>query len=65
MVNRQKCFISFPESKAASAMRANPGRESIDKGIRQDKKICPDCGVQMVRLGSCFSCPACGYGGCS
>ncbi|MBU8933765.1 MAG: hypothetical protein KOO62_07135 [candidate division Zixibacteria bacterium] len=25
---------------------------------------CPDCGSGMVRLGSCFSCPACGWGSC-
>ena len=26
--------------------------------------ICPDCGVTLIRLGSCFSCPACGFGSC-
>ena len=26
---------------------------------------CPDCGAGMVRLGTCFSCPLCGFGGCS
>jgi len=26
---------------------------------------CPDCGVGLVRLGHCFTCPVCGYGGCS
>ncbi|HHI03183.1 MAG: hypothetical protein DRP51_08505 [Candidatus Zixiibacteriota bacterium] len=25
---------------------------------------CPDCRIRMVRLGNCFSCPLCGYGGC-
>lgn len=25
---------------------------------------CPDCGLGMVRLGSCMSCPSCGYGSC-
>ena len=25
---------------------------------------CPDCGGGMVRLGSCFSCPSCGYQNC-
>ncbi len=25
---------------------------------------CPDCGSGMVRLGTCFSCPACGFGSC-
>ena len=26
---------------------------------------CPDCGVGLIRLGHCFTCPVCGYGGCS
>jgi hypothetical protein len=26
---------------------------------------CPECGSGMVRLGSCFSCPSCGYQACS
>jgi len=25
---------------------------------------CPDCGHGMVRLGGCFSCPACGFSSC-
>jgi len=25
---------------------------------------CPDCHVRLIRLGACFSCPVCGYGGC-
>jgi hypothetical protein len=25
---------------------------------------CPDCGAGMVRLGLCFTCPLCGFGGC-
>jgi hypothetical protein len=34
-----------------------------------DRKIlsgpqCPECRMVMVRLGGCFSCPACGYGSC-
>jgi len=26
---------------------------------------CPDCGSGMVRTGSCFNCPSCGFGTCS
>ena len=25
---------------------------------------CPDCGNGLVRLGGCFSCPACGFSSC-
>ena len=33
--------------------------------IPQESNSCPDCLVRLVRLGNCFSCPLCGYGGCS
>ena len=26
--------------------------------------VCPDCGIKLVRLGCCFSCPRCGFGSC-
>ena len=29
-----------------------------------DAATCPDCSSGMVRLGTCFSCPVCGWGGC-
>jgi hypothetical protein len=25
---------------------------------------CPECNGAMIRLGTCFSCPVCGYGSC-
>ncbi len=25
---------------------------------------CPDCGQGMVRQGTCFQCPVCGYSSC-
>ena len=25
---------------------------------------CPECGVTLVRYGTCFSCPLCGLGSC-
>ncbi len=30
----------------------------------QNAATCPDCGTGMVRLGTCFSCPTCGWGSC-
>lgn len=30
----------------------------------QNAATCPDCGSGMVRLGTCFSCPSCGWGAC-
>lgn len=26
--------------------------------------FCPDCGMELIRLGACFACPTCGFGGC-
>jgi hypothetical protein len=37
--------------------------QSHDYAVR-NVATCPDCGAGMVRLGSCFSCPVCGFGGC-
>ena len=30
----------------------------------QNAATCPDCGGGMVKMGSCFSCQSCGFGGC-
>ena len=26
--------------------------------------FCPDCGMELIRLGACFTCPTCGFGSC-
>ncbi|PKK82753.1 MAG: hypothetical protein CVT49_12175 [candidate division Zixibacteria bacterium HGW-Zixibacteria-1] len=39
-------------------------RPEEDKSAMAVGHACPDCGVGLVRLGACFSCPSCGYGGC-
>nr|MBN2278883.1 hypothetical protein [candidate division Zixibacteria bacterium] len=40
-------------------------KEPIRREIRFDSNlVCPDCGVSLVRLGTCFTCPRCGFGGC-
>ena len=38
-----------------------PGSEEI---YYLNSGTCPECSGAMVRLGSCFSCPVCGYGSC-
>lgn len=35
----------------------------LDAGTEENIS-CPDCGVRMIRLGTCFSCPICGFGSC-
>jgi predicted RNA-binding Zn-ribbon protein involved in translation (DUF1610 family) len=38
---------------------------AIDKrdGLISDI-FCPDCGMELIRLGACFACPTCGFGSC-
>jgi ribonucleoside-diphosphate reductase alpha chain len=44
-----------------------PRPEHADQGVRHpDAPICMQCGVQMIRAGSCHACPSCGStSGCS
>jgi hypothetical protein len=37
---------------------------SLDSCCFFNAGTCPDCGSGTVRLGSCLSCPACGYESC-
>jgi hypothetical protein len=39
-------------------------RRSGDSCSYLNAGTCPDCGLGMVRLGTCMSCPSCGYGSC-
>ncbi|MBK7141569.1 MAG: hypothetical protein IPH75_05775 [bacterium] len=43
--------------------QSNAGR-SGDSCRYSNAGTCPDCGLGMVRLGTCMSCPSCGYGSC-
>jgi hypothetical protein len=38
--------------------------QSIEECQYHNAGTCPDCGAGMVRLGVCYSCPACGWGSC-
>jgi hypothetical protein len=38
-----------------------PGSEEV---YYLNSGTCPECSGGMVRLGTCFSCPVCGYGSC-
>ena len=46
---------------------AGRSRPSTSRPVRQsDAPMCMQCGVQMVRAGSCHACPSCGNtSGCS
>lgn len=56
-------------SVSAGRKRADRGRLSLACGIVHraeiaGRNVCPDCGIRLIRLGSCFTCPVCGWGGC-
>jgi hypothetical protein len=49
------------------SFEAEPSSQWPSRFYSEDKTghaCCPDCGGGMVRLGSCFSCPSCGYQSC-
>jgi len=56
-------------SELAASMEPGSGRSSAVPGPRvqhSDAPYCMQCGVQMVRAGSCHACPSCGTtSGCS
>lgn len=41
-------------------------RQSIPISITgvRGARSCPECGGRLVRLGMCFTCLSCGWGGC-
>ena len=66
MIHNDTRFVSL-EVPAADFERNefSYNRPEEDKSaIAVTADTCPDCGVGLVRLGACFSCPSCGYGGC-
>ncbi len=52
-------------TESAAITPAAVALPSIDKtdGIITDI-FCPDCGMELIRLGACFACPTCGFGSC-
>ncbi len=40
------------------------GRRRFDECCYPNAGTCPDCTGAMIRLGTCFSCPSCGYQSC-
>ena len=48
-----------------SAFAYNPVPLADEECCYQNAATCPDCGSGMQRLGTCFSCPSCGWGSCS
>ncbi|MCP4706391.1 MAG: hypothetical protein GY865_17470 [candidate division Zixibacteria bacterium] len=57
-------FIFLDSEIKKTAVSSNQISKKSDMSISQKSNSCPDCQIKLIRLGSCFSCPLCGYGGC-
>lgn len=60
MMNLKKDDFSFssePVVPPAAFSESDNGRPAVPFN-------CPECGVLLVRFGTCFSCPLCGLGSC-
>ena len=54
-----------PASPTTAPARANPAVQP-PKHQHADAPYCMQCGVQMIRAGTCHACPSCGStSGCS
>ncbi len=51
-----------PGLTGCAAASLSAMRSDVNKAAVRD--VCPDCRTPLVRLGACFTCPRCGYGGC-
>ena len=58
-------FLAFIDSERKKiAFESNQVSEKSTPSMSQEINNCPDCRIKLIRLGNCFSCPLCGYGGC-
>ena len=62
MINHNNRCVLVIESTPISPLPEGALTEH-ERHLRGDM-VCPDCRIPLVRLGSCFSCPLCGFGGC-
>lgn len=61
-VSRIEAFEDYSFDFIPSVAVEEPSGENYQY---RNAASCPDCGGGMVRLGSCFSCPSCGFESCS
>ncbi|MEP0827786.1 MAG: hypothetical protein HRF51_04625 [bacterium] len=60
MLKFERSDFSFsPESNIPTALVSNERSAPSVAAL-----YCPDCGIALVRFGTCFSCPLCGLGSC-
>jgi len=58
------CEVSMIITDGSRAPAEEIANHDPRPGTQSREGICPDCGAVLIRLGTCFSCPLCGYGGC-
>ncbi len=65
--NRSDLFVIelFEDYSHPFIKLADTEEPPSDSYSYQNVASCPDCSGGMVRLGSCFSCPSCGFESCS
>ncbi|UCD17671.1 MAG: hypothetical protein JSV44_01860 [Candidatus Zixiibacteriota bacterium] len=56
--------IKYPITIAHAKSGGLLKRQDHEMRASSCHSICPHCGAVLIRLGSCFSCPLCGYGSC-
>ena len=58
--------ISSPASTTADTKGSKVDIDKIKDKLKSDAPLCTDCGIAMVKAGSCYACPQCGTTtGCS
>ncbi len=57
-------FFENGRTASGSALPAEKAAALVGFKCDNDDCYCPDCQIKLIRLGNCFSCPLCGYGGC-
>lgn len=66
MGDREKRGVmSLAMTGGGNRNRARKGDSRRTILVKRSTPPCPECGGRLVRMGYCFSCISCGWGGCS
>lgn len=68
MSDTHDCLWDSPSGEYAESPQLSPAAaqsaEARPVYSYPNAASCPDCGAGMIRLGTCLSCPLCGFGAC-
>lgn len=65
MQDKKKTGGAVPVLPATSSERAALQTTGSSRRYVETPQYCRECGGRLVRMGYCFTCMACGWGGCS